>query len=389
MSFFGINNKPKITVNNKYSPEIEYMQSDAHNRNIFIFLAKDITGNLQGSDIGLPSDFKKNIDMRDKLDIMKHYSDDDKINAFRMLAQQYGDVNVTGDHEIITVQIPNGNKTINIILDKNTGEKIQENTRTVTEDRGFTKVNVISKRYVNGKIHEKNTSFKFSKDVIEDYIIHEAKDNDGKKVYHFSSIPKIREKSEDERTHKEKALLNEFENMVNFCIDAGMEYGIDPKLILSIIQQEVMFKGLNGNVNGVNGKGYMQITRNPLMDYMGFSGDGKLYSIRKTKYGPEMEELLISRGFNPNEPKNKKEREEFVNKISNYLYKNKDAEFNIRLGTIILRQLMDKHNGDIKTAALKYNGSKHKAAYSEHVSGYYRLLEDKSDEDSTYNCTNY
>ena len=214
---------------------------------------------------------------------------------------------------------------------------------------------IVVKKTINGK----EVNFSYNRASIEDYIINEAVDSKGNKLKLFANIPKIRKKPFGLRTKEEIEKLNEFNNMVSCAINAGTEYGVDPKLIVSIMQREVGFDGLNKNVVGVNGKGYMQITSIVIKDMLGaYSKKDKLVYGKKIKtdvYGPEMEDLLKSRGFNINCTPDK--RKKVVAEIMDYLVKNTDADFNIRLGALVLRRYLDKCDGDVKLTAQNYNGN--------------------------------
>ena len=230
-------------------------------------------------------------------------------------------------------------------------------------------------RNINGK----KVTFTYNIASLEDYIINNSKDAKGNKITYFSDIPAIRQKAFALRTKEECQKLIEFNNMLSLIIEAGKSYGVDPKLIVAIIQREVNFEGLDSKVCGANGKGYMQITSAPVKDMLGgYTKKGKLvYSkeLKTDKYGNEFVQLLKSRGFNPNCPPN--ERGALVQKIMKYLQNNNDAEFNIRLGTIILRQQLENSDGNIKTAAQNYNGNNKngiKYAYGKAVNNYYQIM---------------
>ena len=81
--------------------------------------------------------------------------------------------------------------------------------------------------------------------------------------------------------------------MIEYTIQSGIDYGVDPKLILSVIQQEVGFKGLSSNVTGKNGKGYMQLTSAPINDYLGLSSDRQYHEIKDFLYLRIQNEILI------------------------------------------------------------------------------------------------
>ena len=234
---------------------------------------------------------------------------------------------------------------------------------------------IVVQKNINGK----EVKFSYNRNSIENYIINEAVDSNGKKLTHFKDIPAIRKKAFFVRTKEEIYKLAEFNNMIQSAIDAGTEYGVDPKLIISIMQREVGFDGLNDKVTGINGKGYMQITTIPIKDMLGgYTKNNKLYYTDKNKtniYGPEAEELLKSRGFDVNCPKDKKA--ELVNNIEKYLMENNDIDFNIRLGTLILRKYLNKYNGNIELTAQNYNGNsknKIKYKYGKAVKSYYDQL---------------
>jgi len=111
--------------------------------------------------------------------------------------------------------------------------------------------------------------FRYNRAVIEDYVINSSTDAKGNLIKYFSDIPAIRQKVYTQRTKEESRKLVEFNNMINCVINAGKDYGVDPKFIVAIIQREVNFKGLSSNVTGRNGKGYMQITSAPIRDMLG------------------------------------------------------------------------------------------------------------------------
>ena len=68
---------------------------------------------------------------------------------------------------------------------------------------------------------------------------------------------------------------------------------------------------------------------------------------------------------------------------------NKDPEFNIRLGTLVLRYYLDKTGGNVSRAAKLYNGSSLKEEYARHVDKYNTLLRDTVKQDSIYNYKQY
>lgn len=226
----------------------------------------------------------------------------------------------------------------------------------------------------------------FIRPSIEDHVINHATDKNGNKLTYFSRIPALREKGQDKLTAEEKNLVNEFNNYISIVCKVGKEYGVDPKKIIAITQKEVACKGLNtlangkpNNVTGGNGKGYMQITSVCVVEL--FEGKGNsiknaTYSTDRNKihvYGKEMENLLKSKGFNVNCKKGQKKAE--VQKIWDYISSNKDPEFNIRFGVLWLRHRLKKANGDIKKAAINYNGHpKHKYEYGDSVNRFYNQL---------------
>ena len=230
-------------------------------------------------------------------------------------------------------------------------------------------------------IDGKKITFKYNRAAIEDYVINSSTDAKGNKITYFSDIQKIRQKVYTQRTKEECRKLVEFNNMINSVINSGKDYGVDPKLIVAIIQREVNFKGLSDNVTGVNGKGYMQITSAPIKDMLGgyTNKNGKLRfqdELKTDKYGKEFVDLLKSRGFKVDCPSNK--RAVLVKEIMKYLRANNDPDFNIRLGTIILRNHLNASDGNIQLAAQNYNGNNKrgiKYAYGKAVYGYYKNMQ--------------
>ncbi|MBR1776942.1 hypothetical protein IJ750_07715 [bacterium] len=262
------------------------------------------------------------------------------------------------------------NKSIKSISTPNTASTA--NNRTVH----------VIKKDANGV----NVDFTYNRASIEDYVINRGVDSSGRALSYFSEIPNIRKKPANERTKTENNLLKEFENYISTVCKVGEEYGVDPKFIIAITQREVGFKGLNQTadgknnpVTGGNGKGYMQITSVCVVDVMGGSGNtisSAKYTTDKNnipKYGKEMRDLLKSHGFNPDCSKNLKAGE--AQKIWEYIKSNKDPEFNIRFGTLMLRYQLKKSNGDMRIAAQNYNGHpKHKINYGKAVKSFYDKL---------------
>lgn len=292
---------------------------------------------------------------------------------------------IKGNYKITEIDIPFTSEKVKIVVDKTTGRIVMESTTSTSEAKGVETVNVEKKYYGVENVKSVTSSFQYDIEAIENYIINKAVDGHGNKIKKFSTIPDIRKTPEAKRTAEEKNLLKEFENLINYSIDAGVDYGIDPKLVLSIIQQEVGFDGLSPRVVGANGKGYMQLTSAPVQDFLGYNG--KTYGATKvSQYGPEMEELLFSRGFNVHSAKTPAEKEQLYKKIMNYLKENKDPEFNIRLGTLVLVNKMKKANGNVATAAKNYNGHpKYKIKYSQNVLRYHNILESTVPRDSSFN----
>ena len=231
------------------------------------------------------------------------------------------------------------------------------------------------KKDVNGN----KVDFCYNKHSIEEYIINDAHDAKGNKITYFADISSIRKKPFALRTKEDCRKLVEFNNMVNITIKAGVEYGVDPKLIVAIMQQEVGFDGMNDSVVGVNGKGYMQLTSAPIKDILGgYTKNKKLCfedNIKTEKYGQEVVDLLKSRGFNVDCPP--EARAALADDIMKYLKNNKDADFNIRLGTLVLRYYLNKSEGNIQVTAQKYNGNSKdgiKFAYGKAVKNFYNQL---------------
>lgn len=275
------------------------------------------------------------------------------------------------------------------ILDKKSGKVILEKSIKTTEKDGITSVEISTNRYNKNKVKNHEVKFQYDKQALENYVINEAKDKKGNDITYFDSIPKIRALPENQRTEAQKKLLKEFDNMIEYTIQSGIDYGVDPKLILSVIQQEVGFKGLSSNVTGKNGKGYMQLTSAPINDYLGLSSDRQYHEIKDFLYGPETEELLSSRGFEPRKAQTQAARRSLYKNIYNHLLANKDPEFNIRLGTLVLRYYLDKTGGNVSRAAKLYNGSSLKEEYARHVDKYNTLLRDTVKQDTIYNYKQY
>ena len=272
-----------------------------------------------------------------------------------------------------------------IVKDRNSDKILmKKSTKIVDEGEGLVSVSFVSQRFNGNNVAENKVEYQYDKEALENYIINDAKDAKGNPITRFKSIPEIKNIPENERTPEQKALLEEFDNMLKYTIDAGVKYGMDPKYILSIIQQEVGFNGLSDKVTGVNGKGYMQLTSAPVNDYLGFAGGGKYYKIKDALYGPEVEELLTSRGFNVSEAVTPSQKRVLYKNIMAYLKENKDAEFNIHLGTLVLRYDMNKADGDVTEAAKYYNGSQRKEYYSKYVTEYYTKFKDTVPNDTTY-----
>ena len=124
----------------------------------------------------------------------------------------------------------------------------------------------------------------------------------------------------------------------------------------------------------------MQLTSAPIKDFLGYNEKGSYDKNLKTHiYGYEMRDLLISRGFDVDNAKTNKEKSELADKIFNYLKNNKDAEFNIKMGTLVLRRYQNisyKEGGHVDKTAYKYNNHpKHRQYYAKNVQGFYNTAQ--------------
>ena len=244
---------------------------------------------------------------------------------------------ISADGKTIVQKDAQGNETARFEMDKNNNWEI------------------LIKKTFNGK----DIEFSYNQAALEDWVIHHGTDKDGNKIKRFEDIPKIKEKSQEERTPDEQKLLNEFDNLIKYVIDAGVDYGVDPNLIIAIIQKEtISFKSSNSSAGG----GYMQLTKKAIVDILGGDeqNDGtiKWGEPKINKYGKEMETLLTQKGYDIYCAKNNKE--ELVKKIRIDIAK--DSEFNIRVATLYFRYILNDKNGDVKKAARKYNGNTNMAS---------------------------
>lgn len=274
------------------------------------------------------------------------------------------DTNIKSDNNVIS-------KTI---TEKDTKKVLLQSTTNITQSKDTINVKTHIKRYSGNKVYENKSEFEYDKKLLEDFVINKGTDKHGNIIKHFKKIPEIEKTPEDKRTPEQKKLLKEFNDMINFAINAGIEYGVDPKLVMAIIQREVAFQGLSQNVVGKNGKGYMQLTSAPIQDYLGYAADKKYHKIKEDSYGPEMEELLISRHFDPKSAQTQEEKEILYKNIFDYLTLNEDPEFNIRLGTLVLRRYLNKSKGNVKLAAINYNGSSDKLNYGKAVNKFHQEI---------------
>ena len=296
----------------------------------------------------------------------------------------------TSGKYIINLEITENNttKTINKTYKKNASSNISYNKRTTitSDNNGTILVTYESKYFDKGEKKIQNARFEYRIEDLENYIIHESKTGKNVRITYFQEIPNIRALPEEQRTEAQKNLLNEFDNLIKFITETGIEYGVDPKAIISIIQQEVKFEGLSDKVVGKNGKGYMQITTIAVADILGCTGyKGSIQSAKFAKenkinlYGIEVVELFASRGFDITSAKSEKEKRALTAAIMNYLTQNEDPEFNIKLGTLLLRTHLKRANGNFRNAAYNYNGNpKLQRQYAQDTSKFYTILSKKS-----------
>lgn len=302
-----------------------------------------------------------------------------KTNTFIFENELYGETDiVSGQYAKLTE--PNVSSRIDKQPIPEEIDKEIKNLQAIQQAKNYAALEAVKHNktiMIHKLVNDKEVNFSYNKASIENYIINDSKDAKGNKITYFSDITDIREKPFTLRTKEECRKLIEFNNMVNSAINAGIDYGVDPKLIIVIIQREVGYDGLNDKVTGKNGKGYMQVTSSPVVDMLGaYAKKNKqwqyLDNLKTDVYGPEIEELFKSRGFNTD--CSAEEKPELAEKIMDYLKENKDADFNIRLGTLIFRQKLNKSKGNIQIAAQNYNGNKQKYAYGIAIKRNYRLM---------------
>ncbi|MBE7703529.1 MAG: hypothetical protein E7Z89_05700 [Cyanobacteria bacterium SIG28] len=274
----------------------------------------------------------------------------------------------------------NGKRTEAELIKDENGKLLTDTLTSYTESESGV-VTVATKKisYFKNNYKELNLSYQYSQTGIEDYII---KNSYGNK---FKNIRALKSKDPASCTQEEQKLIKQFDDLIKYVIEVGNEYGVDPNFIVAIIHQETTFDGMSERVTGNSGKGYMQVTGAPIRNYLGCTKADYKNNIYVYKekykdqiYGHEMKELLKSRGFDPDKATNDKEKERLAKDILNYLIKNKDADFNIRLGALILRDYQNditNDNGNIKETAFDYNGNPVlQDKYSREVRDYYNTI---------------
>jgi len=265
---------------------------------------------------------------------------------------------------------------------------------------GNIKVYYDRNQWAKQSLYTHKAEFTYNKEDIENHIIYESYDdrheerNSQSKIKYFKNIPEIRRKPEKDRTNKEKTTLKEFDNLINYIINAGIDYGVDPRAIVAIIQEETKFVGSKVNNNG---SGYMQITltaigdlvsnTNKTINYETIQNNGETkYKINNytfdnyfklPRYGTELIDLCNSRGFDLKNTMSDEEKVEFLSNLLKYIKENEDYEFNIRLGAILLRHELYEAKGDFQKAAKKYNDNENlREEYAKRTNTYYNELMD-------------
>ena len=288
--------------------------------------------------------------------------------------------------------IADNKKTVTSTIKDKDGNLLSEIGYTSSlSESGIVTVKSSRKSYNKDNVRTAEISYQYSIDGIEEYIIKNSRNN------MYANIKEIREKQKFKiASPEELTLLKQFDTMVSSIINAGNEYGVDPNLIVSIIRQETTFDGMNDAwCTGKNGKGYMQLTSAPIEDYLNKYSEnigGKQITkfAKKNKdnyYGWEMQELLESRGFNVKQD----EKKALVKEIMKFLKNNDDADFNIRLGTLVLRYYQNQKggkNGNSRLAAYHYNGNPAlQQAYARNVERFQAELRDTIPEQERLNRT--
>ena len=286
-------------------------------------------------------------------------------------------------------------------------EEIYDNIKGNTTDTQITKkrsddgngnitVNYKRTQYsTNQQKYIQESTFTYNIENLKNHIINNGIDRQGNTIKYFETVPAIELIPDNEKSEDQKKLLEELNNLVNYIIEAGEEYGIDPKQILAIIQEEVGFDGLGKrqNVTGNNGKGYMQITTIAIADRLnctkytnGINSANFAKGLKIELYGTEIIELFKEHGFNIENANTIEEKRTLLRNIMKYLTENKDPKFNIKLGTILLRQKLNHSKGDFAQATKNYNGHpKHKESYSRRTSQYLDTIATNCPQDSIYN----
>ena len=393
MSNFGINHLKSIESDSAFGGS-STVQTNNTNKSIFdVDTLGNNNGVIEEDDFEIALSDEKNNSIKDK--IIDAYVD-------FMITANKAEKRIVGSHTIYVVKVPfspPGTTFIREVTKQSDGKIISDRATKKTEKDGLTTVTKEVRMYSSNAVRKINSSFQYIRERLENYVINDAVDAVNNKLKIFSSIPEIRNIPENKRTPVQKERLKIFEQMIDLAIKVGEDYGVDPKLIITIMQKEVGFDGFGKysglNVTGSNGKGYMQLTSSPILDFLNCTNTKPMTfsaGLKEDFYGPEFRELLTSAGFNPDNVKTPQQKIDFYKKIMNKLTLNNDPEFNIRLGTLVLRYKLNNSNGDIYKAARNYNGNVSigengkpvRENYGKLVADWYGKTEKTVPSDSTY-----